>query len=211
MQRLLARVILCPRPEREQSLLGSSGPLKSTDEQRHCQGENLGRGLPILFLLLTGILPLADGGSPGSFQVVYSKTTGRVRSYVVPQFANESVTAQTGAGEAVLTFPMAQYGNLPAIQKLVAIATGLTPSNDRYAIVNAQGMVVGAIYADPVGCGDSLAGNQKFAGDSLVASQIAGPGWTFMLGMFMPPPFVKTKVFANQAVATPSVQPVTPH
>lgn len=146
-----------------------------------------------LKILALGLLLCLPVFGQQKFFVVYSKTTGRVRSFIVPQFSYETVSPTTGKGEGVLGFPMSQYGNLSTLQTLVTKATGLTPANDQYAIVNNQGQVIGSIFADPQGCGDSI------QGATLVASSVAGPGWTYSAGVFTPPPSVVKNKTATAA------------
>ncbi len=77
--------------------------------------------------------------------------------------------------------PQVQYGALDALQAYVTQQTGLVPANDRHAIVDAQGNVLGAINAD-LACGDG------YPGMTLVPDASAGPGWTYLNGVFTAPP-----------------------
>lgn len=118
------------------------------------------------------------------FAVRYSQTTGRVRSWINFNGPSEGdsllSTVVPAPGEAVATFPISQYGDLPTIQSLVNGITGMTPSGDRYAIIdpsqvdaNGNQLVVGALICDPDGCGDSIPEMD------LVVHPDACVGWTY--------------------------------
>lgn len=101
------------------------------------------------------------------FAVIYSQTTGRVRSW--HNFNGKDETDDmlssvcAAQGEAIALFPMEEYGDVFAIQALVNQITGLIPSNDRYAIIDPNQLdetgnpiVIGSVFADPDGCGDKI-------------------------------------------------------
>lgn len=64
-----------------------------------------------------------------------------------------------GAGEGRLVYNKLGNGadTLNAWQAAVTTATGLTPSNDGYFVVDASGNITGKIIADPL-CGDAVPG-----------------------------------------------------
>ena len=64
-----------------------------------------------------------------------------------------------------------------------ARSLALTPTQDRYCIIDAVGNIVGAVIADP-SCGDS--GEHFGAGFQLVAHQTADERWTYANGVFTP-------------------------
>ncbi len=113
--------------------------------------------------------------------VIYSQTTGRIRSVIVPQTANEQITPNLLPGEAVQQFDISiAKQDLNALQASLNAITGLTPTNDRFAIVDVLGNVVGATIACPA-CGDSVPGHQ------LIANPAASPGWKLVAGTLTPP------------------------
>jgi hypothetical protein len=112
--------------------------------------------------------------------VIYSATTGRIRSIIVPQ-GNEKISPNLLAGEAVQQFDMSvAKQDLNTLQASLNAITGLSPANDRFAIIDNNGNVTGAVIADP-SCGDVVPACQ------LVASPNATIGWKFQAGVFIPP------------------------
>ena len=71
-----------------------------------------------------------------------------------------------------------------------ARSLALTPTQDRYCIIDAVGNIVGAVIADP-SCGDS--GEHFGAGFQLIAHQSADERWTYANGVFTPPTYTVTK------------------
>jgi hypothetical protein len=107
------------------------------------------------------------------FAIVYSKQTGRVRTVYSPgQSTTDLKGIQVSQGEALLTFNDNQYTDPFALQDLVTSKTGITPQNDRYAIVDQLGNVIGSVIADTQ-CGDSIPNAQ------LIAHPSATVGWTY--------------------------------
>jgi len=130
--------------------------------------------------------------SATKFGIVYSTLTGRIRRVLFPDSDSELTGLLLGTGESSINFPLSDLLPLPDLQSFLSGQTGLTPTGDRYAIVNESivapvpvinSNVVGAIIADPSGCGDSVSGY------TLIAHSIAGPGWAWTaLGGFVAPP-----------------------
>lgn len=113
------------------------------------------------------------------FGVVYSQTTGRIRAIYIPDTDAQLQSIRPRPGEALQLFTQAEYAALPALQDALIKITGVTPSNDRYAVVDtsipkqqadATGNVDSVIIADPL-CGDSIPGK------TLIADRLAGVGW----------------------------------
>lgn len=108
-------------------------------------------------LLLSGCAP--------RWAVVYSKNTGRVRSFVIPEKNKELASIRLGQCEGIKLFAAKRsprkstdLADLVAantgvgtnqIQGLITKVTRLTPHNDRYAVVDANGMVDAIAFADP--------------------------------------------------------------
>lgn len=105
-----------------------------------------------------------------TFGVLYSRTTGRIRViYLVDADAQlDAINVPACAG--LFRWPLREYATLPELQARVSQATGLVPHEDRYAVVNANGLVTGTLLADPQGCDDHV------LGADLVASATAGLG-----------------------------------
>src|SRR5437660_1321971 len=111
------------------------------------------------------------------FGIIYSKNTGRIRWWIVPDNDNELNALNLKPGELLLKVDNSLYGDLFHLQDLVSQKTGLIPSNDRYAVIDSLGNVVSAIIADPL-CGDQITGFQ------LIAHDIACPGWKYISNVF---------------------------
>lgn len=127
-------------------------------------------------LLAIGLLLLAVPSWASQIGVVYSKSTGRIRSVIVPTKDSELDSFKPQAGEEILKFVNnGPFATLDALQTSVTTVTGKVPVSDRYAVVSATGAVVGAIIADPAL--DSIKGFQ------LIQSDVAGPGWTYSPGI----------------------------
>ena len=124
----------------------------------------------------------------GQFGVVYSTNTGRIRSIITASNPKDLDSLKLLKGEAMLKLDNSSYGDLPNLQSQVSKQTGLIPSSDEYAEVDAQGNVVGSIIADPKI-------DTPPTGDSLIQSDVAGPGWKYRSGDFQAP------------TSTPSVTP----
>jgi hypothetical protein len=89
------------------------------------------------------------------FTVIYSKATGRVRSFSSRHPSPPNLN--TGPGEAKIIFSDDKYGLLPDIQALVSGVTGLVP-DDLYAVINAKGEITHYRDLDPH-CGDAIPGH----------------------------------------------------
>lgn len=105
------------------------------------------------------------------FGVVYSKTTGRIRSIIHPDSDSELNNIPVGIGEASIKLDNANYLDLDTLQTFLSSITGITPSNDRYAVVDSQGVVIGAVIADITI--DAVPGAQ------LIKHPSASTGWTW--------------------------------
>jgi hypothetical protein len=114
--------------------------------------------------------------------VIYSLNTGRVRRWLsTDQYPDEaSIKAVAGAvsGEGVLVVP--GVADLLTLQAAVTAACGITPNKDRYCHVDALGNVLGATYADP-------AIDPPFPGCTMQQHDAAGPRWTIVAGVWIPP------------------------
>lgn len=91
--------------------------------------------------------------------LVYSSSTGRLRSWIVPGDDSQlHGFVPANRGEAVLVITREQYdaaADLFSLQALINFVTGKSPSNeDRYADIDAGGNVVSVLYACP-NCGDA--------------------------------------------------------
>jgi hypothetical protein len=102
--------------------------------------------------------------------VVYSRRTGRVRWWLVPDHDGQLGEIRVREGENVMHLPIEGYGDLQTIQAAVNAHTKMIPTDDRYAVVHPSGEVVGAILADPL-CGDAIEGHR------LIQHNHAGQGW----------------------------------
>jgi hypothetical protein len=114
--------------------------------------------------------------------VFYSLSTGRVRWILSAD--NDAALLRTGPGpgEDKLILDKAQGWDLPTLQARVSDATGKLPADDRFAIVNAVGQVVGAVIADPDGTGDRAP-----SGHRLLRHAEAGRGWICIGDVCVPP------------------------
>lgn len=86
-----------------------------------------------------------------SVDVIYSRATGRVRRII-----NPSSPIAIHSGELRLVVSTIQYQSfkgLSDIQSFVTMATGKTPSDDRYVAIDASYNVLSVHIADPT-CGD---------------------------------------------------------
>jgi hypothetical protein len=107
---------------------------------------------------------------PTKFAVVYSKNTGRIRREIFPDSDYELDNIILFSGEDIFILDNSEKAILDDLQVKINKKTGLTPLNDRYAIVDKKNNVVGAIIADPL-CGDQIPNHR------LVPHEKAGPGW----------------------------------
>lgn len=89
------------------------------------------------------------------FAIIYSKKTGRIRRFSTVTDGIPEISPVKD-GENMLVFEEDKYGDLYTLQNLINTVTGLTPTDDRYAIIDNKGDVQGSILADPEGCGDSV-------------------------------------------------------
>lgn len=90
--------------------------------------------------------------------LVYSTSTGRLRSWIVPDEDSElDGFVPANPGEASLVITREQYdagSDLAGLQGLINTVTGKSPINeDRYADIDAGGNVVNVLHACP-NCGD---------------------------------------------------------
>ena len=107
--------------------------------------------------------------------VIYSARTGRIRRYIFDEVLGDSTLLSKFpplVGEAHAMFATIP-GTLGELQSQLTARTGLTPTNDRYVLVRANGEITGAILADPA-TGDSIPGR------TLVAHPDAEIGWRQM-------------------------------
>lgn len=141
--------------------------------------------ITVLFGITVGsVLTLNSyGGTPGKFGIVYSTTTGRIRSIIPPAPTQDLDNIKVGEGEEMLRLDDTSYvEDLDQLQDIVSQQIGLVPTNDRYAVVDDTGQVVGIIIADP-SAGDYL------PGFSLIPSKTAQVGWSWQSGKgFIAPP-----------------------
>lgn len=108
--------------------------------------------------------------------LVYSQTTGRLRSIVIPDNNGELIGRKLNSGESILIISSSQFATASAdgLQDMVTATTGTTPVNDRYVFlknIDSIEYVIAAVIADPVGCGDMAP-----PGMTLIAHDSAGPG-----------------------------------
>jgi hypothetical protein len=103
--------------------------------------------------------------------VIYSGTTGRIRSVVIPDFDSQLINRALGKGEAIQIVSSATYSSLSldGLQSFLEGITGLSPTSDRYVSIDASGNVIDIHIADPVGCADL----SPYAGCSLTAHATA--------------------------------------
>lgn len=113
-----------------------------------------------------------------SVQLVYSQTTGRLRSIVVPDADRELIGRTVKSGESILIISSAEYATASAsadgLQAMVTAITGAPPAEDRYVFlqnIDSIEYVITAVIADPVGCGD-----MPPPGMTLIAHDSAGTG-----------------------------------
>jgi len=104
------------------------------------------------------------------FAVIYSKATGRIRWEFHPDNDEQLNDVRLLEGEAVLILKNSDKALLPNLQNKINKKTGKTPTDDRYAIVDKDNNVIGAIIADP-SCGDEVKDCE------LIAHPTAGSGW----------------------------------
>ena len=113
--------------------------------------------------------------------LVYSITTGRLRSIVIPDYDSDLPAHTIGRGEAMLVIPMAQYAG-QSESGLQAII-GLTPTNDRYISVDQNTNVISSHIADPVGCDDV----SPYVNCTLIAHPTAKQGDYYINGVVVRP------------------------
>lgn len=109
------------------------------------------------------------------FAIIYSKNTGRIRWILKPKDNSENYLLDKinlNNGEAVLILDDSKYCILPDLQELLNQQTGLTQTDDRFAIVDKDGNVKGSIIAD-LACGDSISDCE------LLAHSGAEVGWKY--------------------------------
>lgn len=83
------------------------------------------------------------------FAVVYSKATGRIRSIYVPDNDAQLSSIILSKGESIQVFQDKEYGDVNDLQERITKITGITPQDDKYAIVDTNGVVVAVVLADP--------------------------------------------------------------
>lgn len=125
--------------------------------------------------------------------VVYSKATGERRRVIDADNDDEYTwhEANLHPGEGLIYLDHAVYDSFPhahALNDHVARHAGFEkapdPSTTRHAVVHPDGRVVNIIQADPT-CGDS--GEHIAPGHALMQHPHAGPGWTFLNGIWTAP------------------------
>ncbi len=104
--------------------------------------------------------------------LVYSATTWRLRSVVIPENDSQLTGRAVGRGEALQIISSDTYAANPGDQLQVILngLTGQVPSGDRYISVDSGNNVVSVHIADPAGCGDTAPqpGNSLIAHDTAV-------------------------------------------
>lgn len=125
--------------------------------------------------------------------IVYSAATGRARRLIIPDADGQLGFHPRGAGEALLIVTPEQLAASNE-QSLVTGATGLTPSNDRYAQIDGDGNVAAAHVLD-FACNDHLL--PFFSGFTLIAHPNAGPGWWRGSGRWHPPASIGLPIGVN--------------
>jgi len=92
-----------------------------------------------------------------SVGVVYSGTTWRIRSIIVPDDDTQLLGRSLGKGELMQNIALSTYlsVDLAGLQSLLNGLTGNSPVGDRYVSVDGSGNVVDIHIADPIGCGDA--------------------------------------------------------
>jgi hypothetical protein len=118
--------------------------------------------------------------SATKFAVIYSKATGRIRWEFHPDDDSQLNDIKLLDGEDVLILKNSEKVILPDLQDKLNKKTGKVPKDDRFAVVDQLGNVVGAIIADPL-CGDSVPSCQ------LIAHAEASPGWKLDKGVLKEP------------------------
>lgn len=135
-------------------------------------------------------------GSATTVGYFYSKATGRLRWILRPDSDAELAENPARGGEAQLLVPMATHVQAAqsgphAMQAIVTGHTGVTPTGDRHAIVDATGNVVGTVYADPA-CGDAAPHGHTLVvhATAQVGGKIVGNVYTAPLTGTLPHGFV---------------------
>lgn len=114
--------------------------------------------------------------SPQKVAVIFSKSTGRIRSIFQPEKELELNRIKLIPGEDYLILYLDEATiDINVLQQKVSSLTGTIPKNDRYAIVDNNGNIVGSLIADPT-CGD------KILNCTLIQSDNADKGWSWTQG-----------------------------
>jgi|SRR5215469_12404833 len=114
--------------------------------------------------------------------LVYSTTSWRLRSIVIPDDDTQLAGHPLGQGEAMKIVALADYSAASDVQGLLDGLTGHSPSGDRYISLDASGNVVDIHIADPVGCGDP----SPYLDCSLVAHATAARSDLYWNGRLFP-------------------------
>ena len=117
--------------------------------------------------------------------LIYSKNTGRLRSWIVPDDDAELAAIKSNnPGEAIHIVTREQYHSALGhdhLQGFVSAHCGITPTDDRHVIVE-SGIVKSVVFADPPGCGDPVP-----PGTMLMPHPHAHVGWMLMGGLLKAP------------------------
>lgn len=108
--------------------------------------------------------------------LIYSVSTGRRRAVIVGSPTNPVLTDGLGvlkvSDEHYQELGKKFTGTNDPLQDYITQQTGLVPVDDRYAVVDGNGKIVGALIADPL-CGDCIPGH------TLIRHDKADPSWTY--------------------------------
>lgn len=117
----------------------------------------------------------------------YSLSNGALRRVTKPDNEAESdvllKTAKSSPDQGLIVIDEKEYGDFDALQAIVSKQTGLTPEIKRYALVEPNGDVAGAILTDSAA---------RIEGVQLIEHDKAAEGWKLQAGTFIDlnPPFI---------------------
>jgi len=111
--------------------------------------------------------------------VFYATGSKILRRKIIPDSDAQLALHQPGPAESRLLMPLDRpYGD-EECRAAIAATTGVVPPSGRCCVVDAAGKVTGVCNADPA--------LDTHPAGSLVASDIAGPGDSFVAGRFVRP------------------------
>ena len=111
--------------------------------------------------------------------VFYATGSKILRRKIIPDSDEQLALHQPGPDESRLLMPLDRpYGD-EECRAAIAAATGVAPPSGRCCVVDAAGKVTAVCNADPA--------LDTHPAGSLVASEIAGPGDSFVAGRFVRP------------------------